>query len=331
LAVSATTRNDLNCDFSNYGDYVDIAAPGDNIYSTHMDLSGEQQGYMSMSGTSTSVPFVAGLAGLLLAQEPTRSAADLERLLTTTALDLGAPGRDDHFGYGRVDPVAALHAEATIMPTLAYIGGYTWQDFNPDNRREPETEAVLPGIEVTINDGLGRFVGLAISNAAGAWQRMVSPSTTYTIQAQIPNQMVVTGVFPLVVTPTLTVARTDLSFGYAALPAPEDMREFKAERHPDQVILSWSVTNPVVKDFIIDRSLTVDGPYIELVAAPLMQADSAIVGERQVSFVDLVPNELRALTLYYRVRLLPGGALSPATPVEPVVQPFHQFLPLVVR
>jgi subtilisin family serine protease len=331
LAVSATNRNDLNCDFSNFGDYVDIAAPGDNIFSTHMDLSGDQQGYMSMSGTSTSVPFVAGVAGLLLAQDPTRTAVDLERLLTTTALDLGAIGRDDHFGYGRVDPLAALQAEAAITPTLIRIGGYTWQDLNPDNQRQPETEAVWPGIEVTITDRHGRFIGLAFSDATGAWQRTITPSTTYTIQAQIPTQMVVTGAFPLVITPTHAITRGDLNFGYAPRPAPEDMRGFRVERRPDQVILSWRVTNPVVKNFIIDRSLTADGPYVELTPTPLMQVDSAIVGERQVSFVDPVPNELRLLTLYYRVRLLPGGAVSPSTPVEPLAQPFRQFLPLVVR
>lgn len=60
IAVAATDQNDQKADFSTYGDWVDVAAPGVNILST---LPGG--GYGGESGTSMSCPIVAGLAGLI--------------------------------------------------------------------------------------------------------------------------------------------------------------------------------------------------------------------------------------------------------------------------
>jgi subtilisin family serine protease len=66
LAVAATTDEDALADFSNFGSTaVDVAAPGDNIYSTY--LGG---GYRTLSGTSMASPYAAGVAALLRKQEP---------------------------------------------------------------------------------------------------------------------------------------------------------------------------------------------------------------------------------------------------------------------
>ena len=66
ISVGATDTNNSRANFSNYGSWVDIVAPGVDILST---VNGSD-GYGNKSGTSMSTPFVSGLAGLILAKNP---------------------------------------------------------------------------------------------------------------------------------------------------------------------------------------------------------------------------------------------------------------------
>jgi subtilisin family serine protease len=77
ISVAATDSKDLKASFSNYGvTSVDVAAPGVSIYST---LKGGSYG--SMSGTSMATPHVAGLAGLLKAENPALSNLEIKNLI----------------------------------------------------------------------------------------------------------------------------------------------------------------------------------------------------------------------------------------------------------
>ena len=67
LSVGATTSQDIKASFSNYGDWVSVAAPGENIYSTFL---GATNAYVYESGTSMACPNVAGCAALLFAYSP---------------------------------------------------------------------------------------------------------------------------------------------------------------------------------------------------------------------------------------------------------------------
>ncbi len=108
VAVAATDQRDERWPLSNYGDYIDVAAPGDNIYSTAAVDTDPPNGYGSMGGTSMAAPFVAGLAGLLLSQEPSRTITAVVEIIQGSALDLGETGKDRLFGHGRVDAGRAL-------------------------------------------------------------------------------------------------------------------------------------------------------------------------------------------------------------------------------
>ena len=111
LAVAATNQRDERWALSNYGDYIDIAAPGDNIYSTAAVDTNPPNGYSSMGGTSMAAPFVAGLAGLILSQEPSRTVPAVIEIIQNSAIDLGEEGKDQIFGHGRIDIERALAGE----------------------------------------------------------------------------------------------------------------------------------------------------------------------------------------------------------------------------
>src|SRR4029453_5982970 len=66
--------------------------------------------------TSDSTALVAGVAALIRARYPDMSAAEVVDRLTRTATDRGAKGRDDYYGYGQLNPVAALTAPRVKPP-----------------------------------------------------------------------------------------------------------------------------------------------------------------------------------------------------------------------
>jgi thermitase len=94
LAVAATNQDDRRASFSNYGDWVDVAAPGVGILSTI------PSGYASWTGTSMATPHVSALAGLLAAQGHGRET--IRSRILDTAVDLGPNGHDPYYGSGRM-------------------------------------------------------------------------------------------------------------------------------------------------------------------------------------------------------------------------------------
>ncbi|MCM3717624.1 S8 family peptidase [Fictibacillus phosphorivorans] len=99
IAVAATDRNDQKASFSNFGTWVDIAAPGVDIYST---IPNNQ--YASFSGTSMASPVVAGVAGLLAAQG--KNASQIRAALENTADPVTGTGT--LFQNGRVNAAKAV-------------------------------------------------------------------------------------------------------------------------------------------------------------------------------------------------------------------------------
>ncbi len=110
IAVAASTSSDSRASFSNYGSWVDVAAPGQTIYSTYKD-----GGYTTMNGTSMACPLVAGAADLLYARlGGTRNPSSA--LLVRAALESSAVDVGTWVAHGRIDMAAALNA---LVPPLA--------------------------------------------------------------------------------------------------------------------------------------------------------------------------------------------------------------------
>jgi serine protease AprX len=114
---------------SSRGLAADVSAPGNNIVSacapgslicalqpffggTYGDTTEEQMVnktfYTGASGTSMAAPHVAGLVALMLEVAPDLSPEQVHKILVRTARDMGAPGHDEHSGWGLVDARAAL-------------------------------------------------------------------------------------------------------------------------------------------------------------------------------------------------------------------------------
>lgn len=102
IAVGSVTSNGTRSNFSNYGQGLDLVAPGSNIYSTYPG-----GGYRTLSGTSMASPHVAGVLGLMRAVNPNISPAQARNIIRNTAQSRG----DTHqYGAGIVNAHAAVVA-----------------------------------------------------------------------------------------------------------------------------------------------------------------------------------------------------------------------------
>jgi serine protease len=155
IAVSATNYNDTLASYSDSGSKVELSAPGgDGIgtdnwnllsirgYRTDMYCINGSDAFCTSStavpighstavlnethyrakGTSFAAPHVAGLAGLIRAKNPQLSVSQIKTIMFSTADDIGNTGRDNKFGYGRINVGRALQSihptPPPISPTL---------------------------------------------------------------------------------------------------------------------------------------------------------------------------------------------------------------------
>jgi serine protease len=141
IAVSAIAYDGSLATYSNVGPQVAVTAPGgdstkatpagrDVIWSLNAtwgaDAAGVQvrrPGYRALQGTSMATPHVAGVFALMRAVNPSITPASVEALLAAGALtdDVGAPGRDNQFGFGLINALKAVQAAGgapAALPSL---------------------------------------------------------------------------------------------------------------------------------------------------------------------------------------------------------------------
>jgi parallel beta-helix repeat protein len=194
IAVGATDQSDDKWDYSATGSALDVVAPSGNtdwqgdIWTT--DLTGaagkSSSDYMSVfGGTSAACPLVAGLAGLILSKDNYLSRDQVTTIIQYTAKDLGASGRDDQYGWGRIDAAAALRiTRSGVLPgnevwrgnvnlsgnvtvpsgvTLVVLGGTT---VNTTGNYYLHVEGCLVADGATFTRSDGQWVGIELYGAS---------------------------------------------------------------------------------------------------------------------------------------------------------------------
>jgi serine protease len=124
LAVGATRYDQTRAYYSSYGPHIDVVAPGGDVT---VDQNGDtypdgvlQQTfnpdtqvptdfhYYYFQGTSMATPHVSGVAALVWAKHLTWTAVDVRHAIETTAVDKGAVGRDNQYGWGLINAPSAV-------------------------------------------------------------------------------------------------------------------------------------------------------------------------------------------------------------------------------
>ncbi len=128
VIVGSTTSSDNRSGFSNFGPAVDIVAPGSSVRSTRNGGS-----YGNGSGTSYASPIATGVGAMIYAVNPDFNGDDVQAILYQSVDDLGATGRDDFFGRGRVNTRNAIQAaQSYIRPTQTPLSesfeSNSWED-----------------------------------------------------------------------------------------------------------------------------------------------------------------------------------------------------------
>lgn len=141
LAVGAVDRRGDAADFSVAGPELDLMAPGVDIGGISKDDE-----YHLGSGTSHAAAIVSGAAALLRSRYPEMSAAEVAERLESTAQDRGPAGRDDRYGYGVLDIVAAL--ETGDAPSQAVAPAQAASDAEAQPEESDGIVLVLIGIVV---------------------------------------------------------------------------------------------------------------------------------------------------------------------------------------
>jgi subtilisin family serine protease len=110
VAVSATDGSDNLASFSNFGNWITVAAPG-----TYIQTTNNGGGYGNWQGTSFSAPHVSALAALVFAKNPALTNSQVVNILKNNSDDLGAAGFDTTYGWGRINAFRAVQAAQGVV------------------------------------------------------------------------------------------------------------------------------------------------------------------------------------------------------------------------
>jgi subtilisin family serine protease len=142
LSVAATTTADRAYTWSNYGAWVDVAAPGCNVAPA---LNG---GYVNFCGTSSATPIVAGLAALALSADPSATPAEI-----LEAIERAAAPLPNFVQFGRVDAPHALAVLSARARRTVTVQKATLTRSHPTRSYDVQSAAGSFGATVVLRRG----------------------------------------------------------------------------------------------------------------------------------------------------------------------------------
>jgi serine protease len=180
ISVSATDFANQLAPYSNFGGTIALAAPGgnmrvdgngdgyaDGVLSTVADdTSGSRvAGYSFSQGTSMAAPHVAGIMALMKSVYPALTPEVVDQLIRTGEItdDLGTPGRDNQFGYGRINALKAVRVASALAAGSSV----------------PQWPAQLIATPSSINLGLAAMANITLSNQGGGSPAITSVAANF--------------------------------------------------------------------------------------------------------------------------------------------------------
>jgi subtilisin family serine protease len=142
IFVGATNSSNQKSSFSNYGPVMTLSAPGEYILTTNKAGS-----YSNWNGTSFASPLAAGVAALVWSTNPSLTPADVRSILIQSVDDLGAVGKDDNFGYGKVNAAKAVQKALSYTTTTTTVTTTTTTTLVPAPTTVTDTTA--PSVSIT--------------------------------------------------------------------------------------------------------------------------------------------------------------------------------------
>lgn len=198
ISVASTGFTDVKSGFSNFGTWIDISAPGENIYSTLPSNS-----YAFFNGTSMASPLVAGIVGLMYSVNPNLTRAQCETCLRNSATNIDAnnSGFVGRLGGGRVDARSAVLCAQNLLacsPTLTLTASISsgTQLFQASNNIVSTSQISGSGTDITyraanqivLNQGFKVSTGAVFKGRLGACNnsmRQSAESQTLLINEEI--------------------------------------------------------------------------------------------------------------------------------------------------
>jgi len=227
LCVASVNSSDVKSGFSNYGSWVDVCAPGENIRSTVPNNA-----YMLMSGTSMATPIVAGLAGLMLSKCSFMTNNDVVNCIKNTAVNIYTIAANASYSPGLQLGTGRIEAYQAMLCANAFLSYAPVANFFSELRK-----TTCSGVSVSFKD--------SSLYAPTSWTWNFQGGTPATSTSSNPT---VTWIAPGTYSVSLTVANANGSssktkMSYIVITGPQNLPFSEGFQGAQFLPANWSYYN----------------------------------------------------------------------------------------